>query len=105
MDKHLGIGMVSEKPMPQLLKLVSQMDVIINLPVVDDHKPSISRYHRLCAAGQIDDGKPFVSEIYAGIGLMPDPLIIRPPMRQPLVHPFKIGKVPVSDESAYPAHV
>ncbi len=85
----------------------AQFRVIVNFAVERQHIAAIGGVHRLMASGrQIDDRQAAVPETDPGVGIEPDPVVVRPAVRKRADHAgdgLLVGPC-AADNSRYPAH-
>ena len=82
-QQHLGIG-VGAETVPGRLKLVAQLEVVVDLAVVDDPVAAVGVGHRLLRrVGEVDDAEPTMAERNRAGNAVEDapPRPVRPAMR------------------------
>ncbi len=88
-DQHLAVGVAAPRRCaPCTLEFRAQFAMVVDFAVEDDDVATARGCHRLSAVHrQVDDREPPVAERDAGLRIDPDPLPVRPAMREACRHP------------------
>src|SRR6185295_8195076 len=81
-EDHFGVGGRDELLAPELL---TELQIVVDLPVIGDTVPSAVR-HRLLPSGQVDDTETPVGEADDPPRVMPGSLAVRPPVLEERIH-------------------
>ena len=103
-DQCLRIGVIGGEAMAVGDQLMAEVDVVVDLPVVDDRDRAVFVPHRLATSGQIQDREAPVPQMHSSLGVDEEAFPIRSTVAQDPRRPLQVLAVASADESAKAAH-